>query len=77
MKNTILLADVGKINRLRLTKKQALQMELALNLLKEGTTWCKIGDHLFNFQIGKIEDDLFVTTEQFETLVSLLNPKID
>ena len=77
MKNTILFAGVGETNRLRLTRKQALDMELALNLSKYATTWYKIGDHLYNFHVGKTEDDLFVTTEQFKTLVSLLNPKTD
>ena len=77
MKNTILFADIEKKNRLRLTKKQALDMELALNLSEYATKWCKIGDHLFNFHVGKMEDDLFVTTEQFVTLVSFLSPKTD
>jgi len=73
MKNTILFAGVGETNRLRLTKKQALQMELTLNLSIHATTWCKIGDHLYNFHIGKTEEDLFVSTTQFEVLTSFLN----
>ena len=77
MKNTILFAGVGETNRLRLTRKQALDMELALNLSEHAIKWCKIGDHLFNFHVGKIEDDLFVTTEQFITLVSFLSSKTD
>lgn len=77
MKHTILLADVEKKNRLRLTRKQALDMELALNLSEHATKWCKIGDHLFNFHVGKMENDLFVTTEQFITLVSFLSSKAD
>ncbi len=77
MKHTILLADVEKKNRLRLTRKQALDMELVLNLSEHATKWCKIGDHLYNFHVGKMEDDLLVTTEQLVTLVSFLSPKTD
>ena len=75
MKNTLLLADTEKKNCLRITKAQALTIELALNISKHATTWCKIGDHLFNYHNDKTEDDLFVTTEQFEVLVAFLKPK--
>ena len=48
-------------------------MELALNISTYATGWYKIGNHLYDFHIGKREEDLFVTREQFETLRSFLN----
>jgi len=69
------IADVGETNSLKLTIKQALDMELELNLSKYATAWYNIGDHLYNFHVGKTEDDLFVTTEQFNVLVSFLKQK--
>ena len=72
----MLLTDsINKTNCLKLTKAQALKIELALNLSEYGKTWSKIGDHLYNFCVGKIDNDLYVTTEQYETLVSYLNKK--
>ena len=75
MKRTILLTDTGKTNCLRITKAQALKMELALNLSQYATTWINIGNHLYNFHINRTEDDLFVTTEQFHALLTFLEQK--
>lgn len=56
-----------------LSKREALDLELKLNVSKNGKVWRNIGDILFNFQAtANTNDELVVTQQQFEYLSMLL-----
>ena len=56
-----------------LSKREALDLELKLNVSKNGKVWRNIGDILFNFQATvNTNDELVVTQQQFEYLSMLL-----
>ena len=75
MKTLILLSDGSEKNRMSLNKRQALQIELALNLSEYGKKWSDIGDKLYDFATGKTDDNIVVTADQYMILVDLLNKK--
>jgi hypothetical protein len=56
-----------------LSKREALDLELKLNVSKNGKVWRNIGDILFIFQAtANTNDELVVTQQQFEYLSMLL-----
>jgi len=58
-----------------LNKKEALALELKLNVTKNAKEWSYIGDLLFNFQAFANEnDELIVSQEQIDYL-KMLNKK--
>lgn len=67
------LIDDNTDEVLRLTKSEARDLELKLNVTKYGKKWKDIGDTLYNFHAekGKTKDTLTVTTEQLEFLKQL------
>ena len=73
MKTHILLNS--EKNQISLNKNQALQMELALNLSTYAKTWSDIGDKLYNFSTGNMDDNIIVTDQQYQVLLKLLKNK--
>ena len=62
-------------NSLSLSKDDSLNLELSLNTSKYGRDWKDIGDKLYHFYTGKINDkELIVTPYQFKFLIDLLKP---
>jgi hypothetical protein len=62
-----------------LTRDEARELELKLNVSTKGHTWKDIGDYLFSFHTGKsVIPYLSVTLEQYNTLNLLKDtPKDD
>ena len=57
----------------KLNKKEALDLELKLNVSKYRREWSNIGDILFNFQANATENaSLLVTQQQFNYLTMLM-----
>tara|TARA_B100001778_G_C18235677_1_gene470949 strand:- start:226 stop:450 length:225 start_codon:yes stop_codon:yes gene_type:complete len=62
-------------NSLSLSKDDSLKLELNLNTSKYGKEWIHIGDKLYHFYTGEINDkELIVTPYQFKFLIDLLKP---
>jgi len=62
-------------NSLSLSKDDSLKLELTLNTSKYGKEWIHIGDKLYHFYTGEINDkELIVTPYQFKFLIDLLKP---
>jgi hypothetical protein len=75
MSSQILLTVSNPIgNNFKLTTRQAINLELKLNVTKYGRPWITIGDALFKFGSAISSDSLEVTSEQFEFL-EMLNTK--
>ena len=59
-------------NSLELSKDEALQLELKLNLTKHGHEWSHIGDFLYKFSVKNSDKNvLIITSEQFNDLKEL------
>ena len=68
-----MLTVTDNIERLELTEKESIELELKLNVTSKGKVWSKIGDHLYNFGTKQECDEvLFVTTEQLSFLQLLM-----
>ena len=62
-------------NSFSLSKDDSLNLELSLNTSKYGREWIHIGDKLYHFYTGEINDkELIVTPYQFKFLIDLLKP---
>jgi hypothetical protein len=65
-------------NSIKLSKDDCLKLELKLNTSEYGNQWRNIGDQLYNFYIGKINDEQYIVTPyQFAFLMDLIKPHPD
>ena len=61
-------------NSFSLSKDDSLNLELSLNTSKYGREWIHIGDKLYHFYTGEINDkELIVTPYQFNFLIDLFS----
>ena len=68
-----LLTIMDSTRSFMLEEKEALDLELKLNVTTFGHTWSKVGDVLFNFATGRSTVDSFtVTVEQYDFLKLLM-----
>ena len=75
MSTQVLIFSDTRDQLLKIQKKDAIGLELKLNVSIYGHTWKDIGDILYNFGNGKNVDLLCnITDEQFDFLQSLNNP---
>lgn len=62
-------------NIIILSRRESIQLEIKLNVSKYGNTWKDIGDYLYEYGIGKHDDNIvrIVSVEQYEYLKMLLS----
>lgn len=74
-KITIQVTDGQRV--FTLTPRQAIEVELKLNVSPYGRTWLSIGDHLYNFGSAKLDSqkDLVVDSNQYNFLSGLIHLK--
>jgi len=70
-----MLYVTDKRRKFALNAKQAIQLELKLNVTQYGHSWSTIGDELYNYGIAAIDTDkmLVVSEKQYEFLVILIS----
>ena len=75
MSNSVLIFSDSRNNQLKIEKKNAIALELKLNVSIYGKEWNDIGDILYNFGTDK-NIDLYCTIsdEQYDFLKKLLSP---
>jgi hypothetical protein len=62
MAETLRIYDGQFGQELRVTPRQAIQLEVALNKSEHGTTWKTIGDFLYDYGVGRIFRGNFLVT---------------
>jgi len=71
-----LLTLTDRFSTFQLNKQEAIQLELKLNTSIYGRKWITIGDHLYDFGIGRsCELQLTVDQEQYAFLYDLFYKK--
>lgn len=69
----MIVQDPSK-NSLELSRKEALQLELRLNISEYGNLWSELGDTLYNYAIDKSTPEIMsVSIFQFIVLKNFYN----
>jgi len=77
MSKQILIFRDTRDQTLKIEKKNAIPLELKLNVSKHGHAWKDIGDTLYNFSKDRDIDLLCtITNEQFDFLKALTKPAV-
>ena len=69
MDKQIISNGIGKI---RLTKDQALKLELEINLYNNKDFWIEIGDKLYDFHSRDINTPIVVENIKFKSILEVL-----